>query len=97
MHAARMYTSTTEGPLSACDVSVLSALYELGRRSRPVHMRGVARRAGVSVAAAEAALLRLERRGLVWAARARLSLLGLAVAARLAARPARLESRTRAA
>lgn len=64
---------------------MLRALFELSRQSSSVRIVEIASRAGVLPREAESALLRLERAGLAWSARGRLTLLGLGVAARLPA------------
>jgi DNA-binding GntR family transcriptional regulator len=81
---------------------VLEALYRLsgeGDAGAPLDASGLGRALGVSPTRAAEALVRLEHLGLVDAARARLTLRGLAVAAALVggAPPARLDLGERAA
>ena len=61
------------------------ALFCLSRDTRPIDAAALGRAAGVSVTQAAEALVALERAGLVDATRARLTMLGLARAARLSA------------
>jgi DNA-binding MarR family transcriptional regulator len=87
----------------------LLALYELAAQDRPTPPRldarqvgcidapALARRLGVSPGNVLRSLQALDARGLVWAARCRLTLRGLATAARLSALRARLVARGRAA
>jgi DNA-binding transcriptional ArsR family regulator len=62
---------------------ILYALFCLSRDTRHIDATELARASGVSTTAAGQALLELERGGLVDASRARLTMLGLARAARL--------------
>jgi predicted ArsR family transcriptional regulator len=61
-------------------VSVAVALFDLARANRPANVERVAGRLGITEAQARLALRGLEARGLADAMRARLTLLGLAVA-----------------
>src|SRR5262245_19980493 len=63
---------------------VLFALFCLSRDTRHIDAAELSRATGVTVTAAGEALLALERAGLVDASRARLTMLGLARASRLA-------------
>lgn len=64
---------------------ILFALYCLSRDTCHIDATSVGRAAGVSATVAAEVLVRLERAGLVDATRARLTMLGLARAARLSA------------
>jgi len=78
---------------------VLQTLYEATGTSRRVDASALARSLGVSPTRVGEALVTLDRRGLVDAAHARLTMRGLAVAASLAggASPARLDLQDHAA
>lgn len=67
--------------------AVLLALFDLARDGQPAHMGNVADRIGVPRKDAVRALKDLERRGLCEAARTRLTLKGLVVAASLRKAP----------
>ena len=67
------------------------------REPAPIDASALARRLGVSTSAVMANLRALDARGLVWAARCRLTLTGLATAARLSALLALAGARGRAA
>jgi hypothetical protein len=64
---------------------VLVALFSLSRNTSPIDAGVLGRMSGCSPTSAARALIQLEAEGLVDATRARLTLLGLAHAARLAA------------
>jgi Mn-dependent DtxR family transcriptional regulator len=70
-------------------LDVLASLFHLARSGHPAHAGAIARRLGVSPSLAAEALVRLEQLGLCDAARARLTLRGLAVASMQAAAAAR--------
>ncbi len=66
-------------------LSTLDSLYVLSGSGFPTDAGGIGRRTGRSASEVAEALLHLERRGLVDASRARLTLAGLAAATALAA------------
>jgi Mn-dependent DtxR family transcriptional regulator len=71
----------------------LLAVYELGSAERPAHAGSVASRIGVSLADATRVLWELDRAGLLWAERCRLTMPGLALAVRLWSQRARARRR----
>lgn len=73
--------------------STLLAVYELGSAERPAHAGNVASKLGVSHAEATRLLWTLDRAGLVWAERCRLTLPGLALAVQLWSQRARARRR----
>lgn len=83
--------------LTAPDRSTPSGPASLARRAARVAPPALARRLGVSTGAVLHELQALDARGLVWAARCRLTLAGLATAARLSALRALAGVRGRAA
>jgi hypothetical protein len=78
-------TSLQDAPASARQV--LRALFELAQADQPADAGSVARRLGLRASDVAQHLVRLDALGFVRAERARLTLLGLAAAARLDALP----------
>lgn len=73
--------------------AALLAVYELGSAERPAHVLNVAARLGVSTAEATRALWALDVAGLLWLERCRLTMPGLALAARVASQRTRAKRR----
>jgi Mn-dependent DtxR family transcriptional regulator len=80
---------TNANTLEPLAQSALLAVYELGSAERPAHVSDVARQLAVSHTEATRLLYGLDRAGLLWAERCRLTMPGLALAVRLWSQRAR--------
>lgn len=79
-----MTTTTTEtNPIDPFALRVLRVLFELAHHDRPAHAGALAAELGVQRTQAALALVQLDAAGLVSADRARLTMRGLVLAARL--------------